>query len=140
MAELPMFAVLFDAYRRFYGQPCDIERAGRFLRERLGRGQSLLFGAWRGGELCGFCHIYPGHSSVAAAAVWVLNDLFVQPQFRRQGVANALMAACEAGAQAAGIGRMQLETALDNQSAQALYARRGWRRATGFVSYEWVPD
>lgn len=137
MTELPWFAGIFDAYRRFYGQPSDLGCAEDFLRARLGRGQSLLFGAWRRHDLLGFCQIYPGFSSVAAAPVWVLNDLFVRPDARRQGVADALMAACETAARTAGVRNMRLESALDNRIAQALYTRRGWRRADGFITFEW---
>jgi GNAT superfamily N-acetyltransferase len=139
VAEVSGFAALFDDYRMFYGKRGDRQRAEEFLRERVGRGQSLLFGAWRGGVLLGFCQIYPGFSSIAAARAWVLNDLYVLPEARRMGVANALLAASEQAARAAGVDRMSLQTAPGNEGARALYGRRGWTCATGFLDYEWSP-
>jgi len=35
LPDVAVLAPLFDAYRRFYEQPADLERAARFLAERL---------------------------------------------------------------------------------------------------------
>lgn len=136
-ADLDALAALFDAYRRFYEQPADVPRARRFLAERLANGESVVFVALRadGAGLAGFCQLYPTFCSVAAAPTRVLYDLFVAPEARGQGVAQALMQAAEDDARRAGCVRLDLSTAHTNRRAQALYESRGWQRDEVFRVY-----
>jgi len=126
LADLPALAPLFDAYRRFYGQPGDVERAKDFLRERLARDESMVLLAERHGVAVGFTQLYPMFSSVRTARVWVLNDLFVVAEARRGGVARALLDAAADFARAEGARGLMLETARDNTAARALYRAAGW--------------
>ncbi len=41
--DLDKIAPLFDAYRQFYRQPADIDRARDFLRERFAHHESVIF-------------------------------------------------------------------------------------------------
>jgi ribosomal protein S18 acetylase RimI-like enzyme len=134
--DLAQLAPLFDAYRRFYGQPPDLPRARRFLRERMRRRQSTLFVAeTKSGELVGFAQLYPSFSSVSAAPIHVLNDLFVAPAARGGGVGRRLLAAAVAFARRQGAARLNLETHRDNLTAQHLYAAAGWRREHDYFCY-----
>jgi ribosomal protein S18 acetylase RimI-like enzyme len=133
--DLPEAARLFDAYRQFYGQPADLEAAQVFLCARFERRESVLLVAGAGAGLCGFTQLYPTFCSVAAAPVFVLYDLFVEPAIRRRGVGRALLrAACE-HAQACGAVRLELATARVNAPAQALYESEGWVRDEAFYRY-----
>ena len=125
-ADLPALVPLFDAYRRFYGQPGDPARAGAFLCERLERGESVVLLAERDGAAVGFTQLYPLFSSVRTARLWVLNDLFVAEAARRGGVARALLDAAAAFARADGACGLMLETTRDNAPARALYRAAGW--------------
>jgi len=100
--DLEGLTVLFDGYRRFYGNTSDIEGARRFLAARLAAGESVVFVAARAGELVGFTQLYPSFSSGAMKRLWVLNDLFVALAARRNGIGGALMAAAESFALDAG--------------------------------------
>src|SRR6476469_11209885 len=91
LEDLDLVAPLFDGYRRFYGQAADIPRAKAFLRERLERNESTILLAMRDGKAAGFTQLYPLFSSVRTARLWLLNDLFVAAEGRRQGVARALL-------------------------------------------------
>ena len=87
-------AALFDAYRVFYRQASDIEGARRFISARLSRGESKIFLAISGDGAeapLGFVQLFPSFSSVSMKDLWILNDLFVAPEGRRQGVGRALM-------------------------------------------------
>jgi len=85
-ADLDALVPLFDAYRVFYRKTSDPELARTFLAERLSRNQSVVFLALRGnGAAVGFTQLYPSFSSAAAAPVFILNDLFVAPDARRNG-------------------------------------------------------
>ena len=134
--DLDALAALFDGYRQFYAQPADRVRARAFVKERLVAGDTVFLVAEAGSALVGFTHLFPSFSSVAARRLWILNDLFVAPDARRQGVAEALMEAAEAHGRATGAARLVLQTAVDNAPAQALYRRLGWTAADGFVTFE----
>ena len=90
-ADLDALAVLFDAYRQFYGQPSDVPRARDWLRSRLRVGESVVLLARRGGAMLGFVQLYPMFSSVRTAKTWILNDLYVDANARRGGIARSLL-------------------------------------------------
>ena len=133
--DLNALVPLFDAYRVFYRQPSDPERARSFLGERLENLESVIFLARDGGEALGFVQLYPGFSSVSARRVWILNDLYVTAGARRRGIARALAQVAQAYARGTGAVRVTLATALDNTSAQALYESMGYVRETAMLEY-----
>ena len=126
-SDLDALAVLFDAYRQFYGQPSDVAAAREWLRSRLRFGESKVLLARRDGEAAGFAQLYATFSSVRLARTWILNDLFVLPATRRQGIARSLLDAAAAFAREDGAAGIQLETARDNAAARATYRDAGWR-------------
>lgn len=136
IADLPRLVPLFDAYRQFYRQPSDPGRAERFLRERLGRSDSVIFLALEGNSAAGFVQLYPSFWSVAACRSWILNDLYVAPTFRGRGVGKALLGRARAHAESTGAGGMSLATEHSNLTAQRLYESLGWARDQEFLHYE----
>ena len=82
--HLDDLALLFDAYRIFYRKETDITAAKKFLSDRLINNQSVVFMVYDGSRAAGFTQLYPLFSSVNMAAVWLLNDLFVDPVYRRK--------------------------------------------------------
>ena len=136
LADLELVAPLFDAYRQFYDQPPDLDRARKFIRERMERAESdilLVIGAH--GDVLGFCQFYPTFCSVEAEPIYALYDLFVRPQARRSGAGRVLLLAAEALAAQNGKVRMDLTTARTNLSAQAAYESLGWVRDEVFYGY-----
>lgn len=137
--DVEALARLFDAYRSFYRKPSDLELARRFVRERLGNGDSLVLVCELDCSIVGFCQLYPSLCSIAAARIQLLYDLFVEPAARRRGVARALMLAARVAARDSGAVRMELQTAKSNLAAQALYESLGWVRDDEFQTYSVVP-
>ena len=134
--DLEKVAPLFDAYRQFYGQAADIELARGFLAERFRHQQSVvLVAVTPADEAVGFTQLYPSFSSVRAQRTFVLNDLFVAPAARRQGVAQSLLQKAADVARSLGAVRLSLSTARSNESAQSLYEARGWTRDELFYHY-----
>ena len=134
--DVPRVGRLFDGYRQFYNQAADLAQATDYIRARLANGEStILVAEMAGGQLAGFCQLYATFCSVAASPILVLYDLFVDPDFRRQHVGQALMLAAHAHAQKAGVVRMELATAVNNHQAQALYESLGWQRDEEFYHY-----
>jgi ribosomal protein S18 acetylase RimI-like enzyme len=135
--DLDVVAPLFDAYRRFYHQPGDVDRARAYLRERMERGESVVLVAHRGTAPAGFTQLYPIFSSVRTVRTFLLNDLFVAEGARRHGVARALLDAAAEFARAEGAAGLMLETMADNAPARALYRAAGWHEdATQWYSLD----
>lgn len=135
--DLDLLAPLFDRYRHFYTGRDDAAVSRAFIAQRLQRADSvLLLAALDGVDGAGFTQLYPTFSSVRAARVWVLNDLFVEPHARRRGVAQALLSAATQFGRDDGAARLELETDHDNLTAQALYDAAGWQRYDGTQRYQ----
>lgn len=134
--HLKALALLFDAYRQFYGQESDQKGALRFLRKRLGAKDSVIFLAFDdSGAPCGFVQLYPSLSSVSMKRLWILNDLFVLSAARRNGIAQSLIKRSVRHAKDTTSKALVLETAIDNQPAQALYEKLGWKKDNDFHRY-----
>jgi ribosomal protein S18 acetylase RimI-like enzyme len=135
-ADVALVAPLFDAYRQFYGLAPDLALSLRFLSERLERAESIVMLAQSPQrEAVGFVQLYPTFSSLRAARVFVLYDLFVANEARRLGVARSLMRAAVEEARGAGAVALTLQTARRNHAAQRLYESLGWQRDEEFVEY-----
>ena len=129
LEDVDRLAPLFDGYRRFYRQPSDPKGARRFLAERLGARESRVFVAETpAGRPVGFVQLFPSFSSVSMKRLWILNDLFVDPDARRGGVARALMERARQFAVETGAKGLILETESHNAAAKTLYEDLGWER------------
>jgi len=82
-----------------------------------------------GGRAIGFATIFWSWSTLSAARLAVMNDLFVAPEARGSGAADALIAVCAERARQRGAKHLEWATALDNERAQAVYERVGGRAA-----------
>lgn len=138
-SELETVVPLFDAYRQYYNQASDLPGARAFLRDRFNHGESMIFLAWEGSTAVGFTQLFPSFSSVSMARTFVLNDLFVAPSHRRQGVGALLLNAAVTHGQALGAVRVSLTTSIANVTAQATYEAQGWQRDQAFYTYHFVP-
>jgi GNAT superfamily N-acetyltransferase len=76
----------------------------------------------------GFATIFWTWSTSSAARIGTMNDLYVQPERRGTGAADALIRACVDRCRARGAIRLEWQTALDNHRAQAVYERVGGTR------------
>ncbi len=134
--DLERIAPLFDAYRRFYRQPTDLDGARRFLLKRFEHNQSVIFLACDGAAAIGFSQLYPSFSSAAMARILILNDLFVAPSARRRGAGAALLDAAAHYGRSIAATRLELSTELTNTAAQSLYENCGWKRNAAFCDYQ----
>jgi len=135
LATVKEVAPLFNAYREFYGQPSDLEKAEQFLKERLKKEESIIFLAYLDAQPVGFVQLYPIFSSVAMKKAYLLNDLFVTEHARKQGVAMRLIEECYAYCKNEDAHYITLETATDNIQAQKLYEKLGMKIDHDFFHY-----
>ncbi|SDL55483.1 Ribosomal protein S18 acetylase RimI [Modicisalibacter muralis] len=137
--DLDALVSLLEGYRQFYRQPRDAERARAFLEARFAREDSLiLLAVDERDRPFGFTQLFPTLNTVRLTSRWVLNDLFVDPEARRQGAGKALLEAARAHCEAVGVGEMRLATQVDNRAAKTLYESLGWQRVAGFDHYTLV--
>ena len=134
--DADLIAPLFDAYRQFYQVASNLEASRQFIFERLTNDESVIFLAMEGERAIGFVQLYPLFASVALQSLWLLNDLFVDPLMRKQGVGERLMKHAEKFAYETGSRGLFLRTATDNYAAQQLYEKCGWMRDDKFYRYD----
>jgi GNAT superfamily N-acetyltransferase len=84
------------------------------------------------GVAIGFATVFWLWSTLSASRVGLMNDLFVAPDGRGSGAADALIEACRVACRERGATRLTWQTAKDNLRAQAVYDRVGGTRE------EWV--
>jgi GNAT superfamily N-acetyltransferase len=77
------------------------------------------------GTAVGFATLLWTWSTLSAARIAVMNDLFVAEGARGAGVAEQLIRACATAARERGCVRLTWQTALDNVRAQSVYDRVG---------------
>jgi GNAT superfamily N-acetyltransferase len=80
------------------------------------------------GRAVGFATVFWSWSTLAAARTAVMNDLFVHPDVRGAGLAEALIEECRLRSGRGGAVAMGWQTAKDNLAAQKVYERIGARR------------
>jgi GNAT superfamily N-acetyltransferase len=126
--------MLARGYKKFYETVLPDEEYERAWRRLLdGEGMHGL-GAEVDGRLVGIAH-YLFHNSTWAETVCYLQDLFVDPEARGQGVARALIEEVANEARDRGAARYYWHTRDSNATARALYDRVA--RFNGFIRYEY---
>lgn len=135
--DLETTAFLFDLYRQFYKQESDINSAKEFLSERIKKNESEIFLAIdeKNNKGMGFIQLFPLFSSVSMKRLWLLNDLYVYEDYRKQGVGEALMKSAEELAIETKAKGLALETHSENYTAQKLYDKTGYIKDNEFYRY-----
>jgi len=91
------------------------------------------------GRAVGFATVYWSWSTLSAGRIAVMNDLFVNPEARGTGMAEALIEDCRRRAGRRGCVSLEWATAQDNVTAQKVYDRVGGKREDQWVNYSLDP-
>ena len=75
------------------------------------------------GEVVGFAHCSFTNSTWLEKPDLYLEDLFVSPEYRRQGLGEFLIESCATFARESGARRLYWQTQRSNESAQRLYSK-----------------
>ena len=124
---------LIADYQRFYkAEPDEARNRAHFRRLLDDHDAGIQFVVLdEAGHALGFATLYFPLGSVTPGLACLMNDLFVVPETRGQGIGRALILHCLSYAKARGFPKIHWQTALDNQIAQRLYdslptTRSGW--------------
>ncbi len=137
-ADIPALLPLMRGYCDFYeSDPPDegLDEMARALIAGPDDEGLLLCACEPQGAVVGFAACGWKWSSLRGARIVVLEDLFVAPEARGGGHADALIEACAERARSLGAPVLTWLTAPDNRRAQAVYDRVGGKPET-FIEYE----
>lgn len=135
LLHLDTFLRLFKQYRAFHQLPAASKTSRQFLQQRIEQKDAVILLAFSEQKAVGFALLFPSISSLAMKPVWILNDLFVEVQHRRRGVARELILQAERQALVKGIFSIKLATAEENLKAQSVYQAMGYRLNESFKHY-----
>ncbi|WP_177523041.1 GNAT family N-acetyltransferase [Pseudomonas sp. v388] len=138
LEHLDLLTPLFIKYREFYGELSYPEASRDFLEKRLRRDESVIYLALAKDDdrkVLGFCQLYPSFSSLSLKRVWILNDIYVIEESRRQLVADHLMKHAKKMAKETHAIRMRVATSSSNEIAQKVYESIGFKEDTQFKNY-----
>ena len=122
--EIEEMLPLIRAYCEFYEtEPNDAGLREMFETLITDPEQGAVFIARDDGDAVGFATVDWKWSSLKAAQVGYLEDLFVDPKARGRGIADALIEICAQRCRERGLPTMQWLTAPDNHRAQQVYNR-----------------
>lgn len=137
LADVQQLAELFDQYRIFYHKDSDIPAAEKFLTERIENNDSEIFVAENEGKLVGFVQLYPLFSSTRMKRYWLLNDLYVNENYRGKGFSKQLLEASKELAKSTDAAVILLETGKSNDIGNKLYPSCGFEIYDEVNFYEW---
>lgn len=133
-AILPMVAALCAEHEAWdperYGYlPDVVERYRRWLPQRAEDPRSVLLVAEEGGAVAGFLvgTVEANIPIYTLTEFGFIHDMWVEPSFRRRGLARALVLAAVERFAALGIRQVRLETATANEGARRMFQACGFR-------------
>ena len=136
--ELDSLSVLFDKYRVFYKNAPDIKNAKKFLTERITNNDAELFVCFNEENIMvAFVQLYPLFSSTRMKKLWLLNDLYVDENYRGKGYALALINKAKELCEATSACGLILETSKDNIVGNNLYSKTGFNLDKEHNFYSW---
>jgi GNAT superfamily N-acetyltransferase len=134
--EVEEMLPLIRAYCEFYEtEPNDDGLRKMFETLISDPSQGAVFIARDAERAVGFATLDWKWSSLKAARIGYLEDLFVDPEARGGGIADALIQACADRCRELGLPAMEWLTAPDNHRAQKVYDRTGAESDT-YVEYD----
>jgi ribosomal protein S18 acetylase RimI-like enzyme len=138
LRDLDQLANLFDQYRVFYKKSSDIPAGRGFLQERMTNKESEIFVAINTeNQFMGFVQLYPIFSSTRMKRLWLLNDLYVAPEYRGQGISVGLIEKAKELCHATNACGLLLETAKTNTVGNQLYPRTDFILESDSNFYVW---
>ena len=129
---------LFDDYRVFYKQASNTEAAKAFLKERLEKQDTIIYIAYTEDKAVGFTHLFHSFTSISMCPLYILNDLFVDKNYRKKGIGVALLNKAKVQCKQDNYKFVALQTETNNH-ARHLYESMGWKKDKD-LHFLWLND
>jgi ribosomal protein S18 acetylase RimI-like enzyme len=127
-AQLVQYHQALDPKRYFHIDQVE-QGYARFLGSQLTEPEAVVLCAARHADILGYAYgtLEPRDWNALLDRHGALHDVLVDPQARRQGVAERLVRETCRRLEALGAPRVVLHTAVQNEGGQALFAKLGFR-------------
>jgi GNAT superfamily N-acetyltransferase len=139
LTDVEALVPLVEAHRKFREAAPDPVGTQTFLHERISRDETVIFVAFEGASMVGFTQIYRTYSTTLLAPVYLINELWVLPHLRKNGLGTELEAAAIEHARQAGAVRLTMATVTGDAIPQSVYAAAGWLRDHRLQTYHFHP-
>ena len=140
ISDIDNLSSLFNSYRMFYGKDSNIGVAKEFLESRIKLCDSKIYVSEVDQCLTGFVQLYPIFSSTRMQKLWLLNDLFVNENYREKGVSVLLINESKKLCKQTEACGLILETAKTNEIGNHLYHKTGFTLDIEHNYYSWDID
>lgn len=138
--HLAPLSQLLNAHRVAQGQADNQPAVSHFLFERIINHEALIFLALEAEHAAqpqgkGFLMLYPAYSAQSLMPVWILGELYVAPEARRQGVGRSLLNEALTLVHQRGDQGLTLEIAQDNMAGRQFLSTMGFQQQSQLTHY-----
>jgi ribosomal protein S18 acetylase RimI-like enzyme len=112
-----------------HGGPLPSDVLDRLIPGLRAQPTTIIFLAYAGERAVGIATCFLGFSTFAARPLVNIHDFAVVPEYRGQGIGQALMNVVERGARERGCVKVTLEVSENNSRARRLYEAAGFSQA-----------
>ncbi|MCM3216674.1 GNAT family N-acetyltransferase [Niallia taxi] len=118
---------IMKGYRDFYKTPIvEDKKILDFIKNIISNKELGVFFVCKDEEkIIGFATLYSTFSSLRLSKALIMNDLFVLPQYRKQGIGQLIFNQCRKYANENGYAYMEWVTDKENKTAQRFYESNG---------------
>ena len=126
---------LFDLYRQFYKYRTNLKASTKYIKDRINQNESFIFICFYKKEPAGFVQLYETFDSLNINKKLILYDLYVDKNYRKNGIGRKLMDKAKKLAKYKKIQNIELSTAKNNKKAQSLYESLDYKRDKEYYNY-----
>lgn len=134
-ADISKVSEIFNLYRIFYGQKCDLDRCKDFIENNILANRSDIFLLKCDGRIVAFVQLYKNYCSIDLCLYYYLSDLYVIKEERGNGYATKIMEHIIDLFSHSDFKRITLDTARTNVFAQRLYEKLNYKRDETYITY-----
>jgi len=121
----------------FFDEPLVRQTLRKFIAEP-GLGQAWIF--FDGATAAGYIVLTFGYSFEYHGRDAFIDELYIEPQYRRQGIGRRAMQFIEERARECGVNAVHLEVDEGNDAAEELYRRAGYAGQSRFLMTKWLAE
>ncbi|MFM6907012.1 MAG: GNAT family N-acetyltransferase [Acinetobacter tjernbergiae] len=134
-ADVSRVSEIFNLYRIFYKQKCDVGRCEEFIENNILENRSDIFILECDGRIVSFVQLYKNYCSIDLCLYYYLSDLYVVEDERGNGYATKIMEHIIELYSNSDFKRITLDTAKTNIFAQRLYEKLNYKRDETYITY-----